>query len=162
LVLADYNRLFVVAADPLIWKQHPDKTRSQPTGFSSFFQQALESGGALLATESASGRVIGSSRCLGYDEAADEVEIGWTFLARSHWGGQYNGDMKRLMLKHAFRHVERVVFLIDPGNYRSQRAIEKLGAARAGVRADVSGRQSFVFAIAATEWRKPRSEPGAA
>jgi N-acetyltransferase len=83
--------------------------------------------------ESQCGLVIGSSRFHGYDEAAGEVEIGWTFLARSHWGGQYNREMKRLMLEHAFRYVDRVVFLIDPANYRSQRAIEKIGAVRAGV-----------------------------
>jgi RimJ/RimL family protein N-acetyltransferase len=103
--------------------------------------------------ETASGRVIGSSRFHGYDDAADEVEVGWTFLARSHWGGQYNREMKRLMLEHAFRFVGRVVFLIDPANYRSQRAIEKLGAVRAGLRADTSGRPSYLFQITAREWR---------
>jgi RimJ/RimL family protein N-acetyltransferase len=133
---ADHDQLFAVAADPLIWEQHPDKTRSHPTGFKAFFQQALDSGGALLATETASGRAIGSSRFHGYDEAADEIEVGWTFLARSHWGGQYNREMKRLMLDHAFRYVGRVVFLIDPANHRSQRAIEKIGAVRAAARTD--------------------------
>jgi RimJ/RimL family protein N-acetyltransferase len=141
---------------PLIWEQHPDKSRSQPAGFKAFFQQALDSGGALLATETGSGRVIGSSRFHGYDEAAGEVEIGWTFLARSHWGGEYNREMKRLMLEHAFRFVDRVVFLIDPANYRSQRAIEKLGAVRAGMRPDASGRQRYVFQITAREWSGSR------
>jgi RimJ/RimL family protein N-acetyltransferase len=146
---ADHDELFAVAADPLIWEQHPDKTRFQPAGFQAFFQQALDSGGALLALNSASGKVIGSSRFHGYDEAAGEVEIGWTFLARSHWGGRYNSEMKRLMLEHAFRYVGRVVFLIDPANHRSQRAIEKIGAVRTGMRPDASGRQSYVFQIGA-------------
>jgi RimJ/RimL family protein N-acetyltransferase len=153
---ADHDSLFAVAADPLIWEQHPDKTRCQPAGFKVFFQQALDSGGALLATETRSGRVIGSSRFHGYDEAAGEVEIGWTFLARSHWGGEYNREMKRLMLEHAFRFVDRVVFLIDPSNYRSQRAIEKLGAVRSGMRPDASGRQRYVFQITAREWSSRR------
>jgi N-acetyltransferase len=146
----DYDRLFAVASDPLIWEQHPDKTRSQPAGFKVFFQQALDSGGALLVTETGSGQVIGSSRFHGYDAAADEVEIGWTFLARSHWGGRYNGEMKRLMLEHAFRYVGRVIFLIDPANHRSQRAIHKLGAVRAGSRTDGTGRVSWVFQIRST------------
>jgi N-acetyltransferase len=150
---ADHTALFAVAADPLIWEQHPDKTRSQPAGFNAFFQQALDSGGALLATETASGRVIGSSRFHGYDEVADEVEVGWTFLARSHWGGEYNREMKRLMLGHAFRYVDRVVFLIDPANKRSQQAIQKLGAVQAGMRSDASGRACRVFQITAREWR---------
>jgi RimJ/RimL family protein N-acetyltransferase len=150
---SDHDPLYAVAADPLIWEQHPDKTRSQPAGFRAFFQQALDSGGALLAMETASGRVIGSSRFHGYDAAADEVEIGWTFLARSHWGGRYNHEMKRLMLEHAFRHVGRVVFLIHPANHRSQRAIEKIGAVRAGMRTDGSGQVSCVFEMAAKDWR---------
>src|SRR5919112_2266910 len=54
---ADHDRLFAVASDPLIWEQHPDKTRCQPAGFRAFFQQALDSGGALLALETGSGRV---------------------------------------------------------------------------------------------------------
>jgi RimJ/RimL family protein N-acetyltransferase len=149
---ADHDRLYAVAADPLIWEQHPDKTRSQPAGFRNFFQQALDSGGALIALETGSARVIGSSRYHGYDEAADEVEIGWTFLARSHWGGRYNGEMKRLMLQHAFRFVGRVVFLIDPANLRSQRAVEKLGAVRIGMRTDGSGRPSCVFQLRAEDW----------
>jgi len=158
----DHDRLFAVASDPLIWEQHPDKTRWQPAGFRAFFQQSLDSGGALLATETTSGRVIGSSRFHGYDETADEVEIGWTFLARSHWGGQYNGDMKRLMLDHAFPQVGRVVFLIGPTNYRSQRAVEKLGATLAGTRTDGTGRVSLVFQLAAATWlRRPSPEPRA-
>jgi RimJ/RimL family protein N-acetyltransferase len=44
------------------------------------------SGGALLATDAETERVIGSSRFFGYSEEAGEVEIGWTFLARSRWG----------------------------------------------------------------------------
>jgi RimJ/RimL family protein N-acetyltransferase len=55
--------------------------------------------------------------------------------------------MKRLMLEHAFRFVQRVVFLIGPTNFRSQRAVEKLGAVRAGTRTDGSGRESVVYAL---------------
>jgi RimJ/RimL family protein N-acetyltransferase len=150
----DYASLFAVAADPMIWEQHPDKTRCLPEGFSAFFQQSLNSGGALLSSETRSGLVIGSSRFHGYDAAASEVEIGWTFLARSHWGGKFNSDMKRLMLDHAFRFVDCVVFLIDPANYRSQSAIRKLGGVQAGMRQDASGRASCVFRITATEWRR--------
>lgn len=150
----DHDRLFAVASDPLIWEQHPDKTRSEPAGFRAFFEGALESGGAFLATETASGRAIGSSRYHGYDEVAGEVEIGWTFLARSHWGGQYNREMKRLMLEHAFRYVGRVVFLVDPANHRSQRAVEKIGGVRMGTRTQASGRVVCLFEIAAGDWRR--------
>jgi RimJ/RimL family protein N-acetyltransferase len=146
----DYQALYAVAADPLIWEQHPIKDRYKEDVFKDFFRGALESGGALVAIDSKDGRVIGSSRFHGYDEEKSEVEIGWTFLARSHWGGAYNGEMKRLMLRHAFRFVSSVIFLIGPQNLRSQRAVEKIGAARVGSRPDATGRDSFVYRITAS------------
>jgi RimJ/RimL family protein N-acetyltransferase len=145
----DFHDLYAVAADPLIWEQHPCNDRYRKEVFEAFFRGALESRGALIALDAKDGRVIGSSRFHGYDEAKSEVEIGWTFLARSHWGGAYNGEMKRLMLRHAFRFVNRVVFLVGPHNLRSQRALEKIGAVRAGERPDSSGRASLVFQIEA-------------
>lgn len=147
----DYETLYAVAADPLIWEQHPDRTRHQPAGFRTFFDDALASGGTLLATDAVNGAVIGSSRFHAYDRQADEVEIGWSFLARRCWGGRYNGEMKALMLRHAFHFVSRVVFLVGPENIRSQRAVEKIGGVRVGTRPDASGRESVVFAISGSE-----------
>ena len=100
--VADFEALFAVAADPLIWEQHPEPLRYQEATFRAFFDEALASGGALVAVDRGSGRVIGSSRYHGYDAERGVVEIGWTFLARAYWGGRYNGEMKRLMLEHAF------------------------------------------------------------
>src|SRR5439155_15845475 len=95
----DFPALYAVASDPLIWEQHPCKDRYKAEVFEVFFRDALASGGALLATDSKDDRVIGSSRFYGYNEERTEIEIGWTFLARSHWGGRYNREMKRLMLR---------------------------------------------------------------
>ena len=97
-------------------------------------------------------RVIGSSRYHAYDERKSEVEIGWTFLARSRWGGSYNGEMKDLMLRHAFRFVESVIFLVGIDNLRSQRAVEKIGGARVGSRPDANEKQSHVYRIRSEEF----------
>jgi RimJ/RimL family protein N-acetyltransferase len=145
----DFDALYAVAADPLIWAQHPDRDRYQEEVFRAFFRGALDSGGALVAIDRADGRVIGSSRFHGYDESTSEVEIGWTFLARSHWGGRYNGEMKRLMLEHAFRFVRTVVFLVGPQNLRSRRAVEKIGGVLSGTRTNAAGRESVVYRIEA-------------
>jgi len=150
----DWPALYAVASDPLIWEQHPNSDRYEDHVFRAFFAEALASGGALIAIDGKDGLVIGSSRFHGYDEAKREIEIGWSFLARSHWGGVYNGEMKRLMLAHAFRFVERVVFLIGPDNVRSQRAVEKIGATRAGSRHDGTGRESIVYQILAADPRR--------
>ena len=145
----DFEDLFAVAADPLIWEQHPAKDRYQQEAFRIFFREALESGGTLIAIDTRDGRIIGSSRFHAYDGDRSEVEIGWTFLARSHWGGRYNGEIKQLMLRHAFRFVDRVVFLVGLHNRRSQRAVEKIGGVRVGSRPDASGRDSIVYQITA-------------
>lgn len=152
---ADYDSLYAVAVDPLLWEQHPARNRHEPDVFRAFFDEALASGGALIVLDAATQRVIGSSRFHGYDATRSEVEIGWTFLARSHWGGRYNGELKRLMLRHAFHSVSRVVFLIGPENLRSQRAIEKLGAVCVDSRADASGRESLLFQINRIEPKLP-------
>ena len=145
----DFDDLYAVASDPLIWEQHPANDRYKPEVFLQFFRDALESGGAFIALDAKDGNVIGSSRFNGYDEQASEIEIGWTFLARSHWGGIYNGEMKQLMLRHAFKFVKSIVFLVGPQNYRSQKAMEKIGGVRAGTRIDGAGRTSLVFQITA-------------
>jgi RimJ/RimL family protein N-acetyltransferase len=149
---ADFDNLCAVASDPLIWEQHPASDRYREDQFRTFFRESLDSGGCLVAIDRKDDRIIGSSRFHGYDAAKSEVEIGWTFLSRSYWGGRYNGEMKRLMLQHAFRFVDRVVFLIGPNNHRSQRAIEKIGAVRAGSRLDGNGRESIVYQIGAAEF----------
>jgi RimJ/RimL family protein N-acetyltransferase len=143
----DAEHLFAVASDPLIWEQHPAPDRYKAEVFSAFLRESIASRGALTALDCEDGRIIGSSRFHAYSEQASEVEIGWTFLARSHWGGKYNREIKQLMLRHAFRFVKRVVFLIGPQNVRSQKAIEKLGGVRVGSRPDASGRESYVYEI---------------
>lgn len=158
----DFDALFRVAADPLIWEQHPDRDRYQEPVFRVFFAEALASGGALVALDRASGQVIGSSRYHGYDAAAGVVEIGWTFLARACWGGRYNGEMKRLMLEHAFRSVPRVIFVIGPENHRSRRAVEKIGAVLAGTTTDPGGRERVVYEITPARYAtaaRPRTAP---
>ena len=145
----DFDDLYAVASDPLIWEQHPNNDRYKYDVFKEFFREAMKSGGALIAMDSKDGRVIGSSRFHGYDAEKSEIEIGWTFLARSHWCGVYNGEMKQLMLRHAFQFVNSVIFLIGPENFRSQKAVEKIGAARDGSRRDASGRESCLYRITA-------------
>ncbi len=153
----DYDDLYAIAADPHIWEQHPVTDRHEKRTFQVFFREALESGGALIAIDAKTQRVIGSSRFHGYNEERSEVEIGWTFLARPHWGGIYNGEMKQLMLQHAFRFVNCVVFLVGLQNLRSQRAVEKIGGVRVGSRPhpQLAGDFAYVYQITASSWRHP-------
>jgi RimJ/RimL family protein N-acetyltransferase len=124
----DWGALFAVASDPLVWALHPANDRWQEPVFREFFANALAGGGALVAIDKQTGAIVGSSRFQGHDPAGGgSVEVGWTFLARSHWGGSWNREMKRLMLAHALAHVERVDFRVGETNLRSRRAMEKIG-----------------------------------
>ena len=144
----DFAGLYAAAADPGIWEQHPVKDRHREEVFRPYFETLLGSREALVAVDRATGEIVGMSRFHDYDPERSEVEIGWTFLARSHWGGTYNAELKALMLRHAFRFVRTVVFLVHPRNVRSQRAVEKLGAVRIGARLDGSGKRSLAYSIA--------------
>lgn len=126
---ADWEALFAVASDPLIWEQHPAHDRWREDVFRPFFEDALANGGALVAVDKADGAIIGSSRFEGLVETGGgSVEIGWTFLARGAWGGTFNHEMKRLMLEHALASVEECRFLVGETNVRSRRALERIGA----------------------------------
>jgi RimJ/RimL family protein N-acetyltransferase len=142
----DWEALHAAASDPLIWEQHPERDRYKPDVFRRYFDGGLASGGAFAVIDRRTGAIIGSTRYAEYDPAESEVEVGWTFLARAYWGGSYNREMKRLLVDHALRSVRRVVFLVGPTNVRSQRAMEKIGGVRAGMRVR-DGRESVVFEI---------------
>jgi len=135
----DWNDLFAVASDPFIWEQHPESDRYKEGVFKIFFQEAMESGGAFAVIDKKNQRIIGSTRFYGYDPEKSEIEIGWTFLARKYWGGRYNREMKQLILNHAFKFVESVVFYVGEKNLRSQKAMEKIGAIRNGIVTRVYG-----------------------
>jgi RimJ/RimL family protein N-acetyltransferase len=143
----DWDALYAAASDPLIWEQHPESDRYKPDVFRRYFDGGLASGGAFVVIDRRTGQIVGSSRYHGFDEAAGEIEIGWTFLTRQYWGGSYNREMKTLMLDHAFRFVERVLFNVGATNYRSQRAMEKIGGTRAGTRMNSLGVDSVVFVV---------------
>jgi len=128
LLESDFDELLAAASDPLIWEQHPDRERYGRERFSVYFRSGIESGGALAVLDIKSGKIIGSSRFTDFDPAKSLVAVGFTFLTRDNWGGSRNLELKTLMLDHAFQFVETVVFVVGEKNFRSRRALEKIGA----------------------------------
>lgn len=155
----DFEKLYAVAADPLIWEQHPNKNRYRRDVFENFFKGAIESGGAFLITDTKTGEAIGSSRFCNYNEAAHSIEIGYTFYARSCWGKEYNRSAKALMIGFAFEFADAVIFHIGAGNIRSQKAIEKIGAHKTGVEEHryfgETPTLNFNYTIKKTDWKAP-------
>jgi N-acetyltransferase len=146
----DWSDLFAAGSDPEIWKVHPVPDRHTEAGFRKFFDGAVSSKMGFAFVDRATDRLIGSSRYYGHEPDLGEIEIGWTFLARSHWGGRANREVKRLMLDHAFTFVDTVVFWVGDENWRSQGAMTKIG----GIKRDglftrelSGGRPYFIFEI---------------
>jgi N-acetyltransferase len=152
LTAQDFHELFAAASDPLLWAQHPDPGRGTPEGFPPFFDGALKSKGCLVAIDVARRTLIGWSRYSNY-APYERITIGFTFLARSYWGGAANAEMKRLMLQHAFTDVQEVLFTIAEGNLRSRRAVEKLGAELAGTEeATRWGQRHVIYRLTPQLW----------
>jgi len=123
---ADFKALYIVASDPLLWEQHQNQDRYTKENFTKFFNEGIISKGALVITDVKTNKIIGSSRFKSIEEGV--IEIGWSFLDRDFWGGKYNRVFKQLMINYALQYCKHVVFYVNNKNFRSQRAMEKLGA----------------------------------
>jgi len=160
----DFEALYAVASDPLLWEQHPSRTRWQRDVFANLFEGAMASGGALLVTDAQSGAPIGSSRFYDFDAAYPQLAIGYTFLARSCWGRGYNQALKALMLGHAFQQVSRVLFHVGAQNRRSRIAMERLGGVLVGEAAIAyygeATNLNVIYAIDRAQWQRGREQPG--
>jgi len=108
----------------------------------------------------ATGAIIGSTRYHDVVAHIDRVEIGYTWYSQSRQRTHVNTTCKLLLLAHAFDTLGcKVVGLrTDPFNFRSQHAIEALGAKRDGVlrhfstRRDDTARDMVMYSILASEW----------
>ena len=155
---SDFEELYSVAFDELIWEQHPNKNRYQRDVFNNYFQGAIESKGAFFIRETTTNEPIGSTRFYDFDENDNSVLIGYTFIGRKFWGNGYNKALKKLMLDYAFNYVDKVYFHIGAFNYRSQKAIEKIGAVKIDeFEVEYYGEDSklnYIYQINKTDWLK--------
>ncbi|SEL83823.1 GNAT family N-acetyltransferase [Parapedobacter koreensis] len=132
LLKTDFEALYALASDPAIWAQHPQPDRWKPDVFRAFFEGAIQSGSAYKIFDKATDKLAGTTRFYDYNPATDSIAIGYTFLAVRHWGTGLNRSVKQLLLDYAFRWVSNVIFHVGATNYRSQQAVMKLGAQKAG------------------------------
>jgi RimJ/RimL family protein N-acetyltransferase len=113
-----------------------------------------------VVREAASGAVIGSTRYHDVVAAIDRVEIGYTWYAASWQRTHVNAACKLLLMSHAFETIgcQVVALRTDRFNFRSQQAIERLGARKDGVlrhhgvRKDGSPRDTVMYSVLASEW----------
>jgi RimJ/RimL family protein N-acetyltransferase len=152
----DFESLYEVASDPKVWEQHPNKDRYQKEVFKNFFTGAMESGGAFKIIEKATGDVLGSSRYYDFDEEDNHIFIGYTFYGTKSWGKGINPQVKKLMLDYIFQFVDKAHFHIGKENFRSQKALERLGGQKIAEE-EVAyfaepTRTNFVYEIKKGDW----------
>ena len=125
----DFEPLYEIASNPVVWEQHPEKDRWKRPIFSAFFQGAMENDlGCFTIRDKSAGIVIGTTRFYSHDVERDAVRLGYTFLCPTYWGSGANQVTKEALLEHAFTVVGNVHFDIGKDNFRSRKAVEKLGA----------------------------------
>ncbi len=146
LAAEEFEVLFAAASDPKIWEVHPQPTRYQRDVFRKFFDGAITSRGALAIIDKATGQMIGSSRYYQYDPKNQDICIGYTFMARNYWGGSYNRELKSLMINHILPFVKTIKFEVGISNWRSRRAMEKIGGVLVG-EAHLDGKAHVIYAI---------------
>ncbi len=151
----DFEALYTVASDPLIWEQHPNPDRYKKEVFANYFEGAMISRGAMLILDT-NESIIGSSRFYDHQIELDEIKIGYTFFSRSCWGKPFNRSTKQLMVEHAFQYVNNVIFNIGAQNFRSQKAIAKIGAIKIGEEEVAyygeTPKINFVYRIRKADW----------
>jgi len=152
----DFERLYQVGSDPLIWEQHPSSDRYKRAVFQEYFDGAIASGTAFLVFDKLTGELIGSTRFYDFNSELSSIAIGFTFLARKYWGGTYNKAMKKLLIDYAFGFVDAVVFHVGAHNIRSQKAVLKIGGEKTGEQEIVqngNARNTFVYEIKKNNWK---------
>ena len=104
--------------------------------------------------------IVGTTRYHDIVPAIDRVEIGWTWYAQRCQRSHVNTTCKLILLEHAFETLGCAVVGLrtDNFNFRSQKAIEALGAKKDGVlrhhqaRRDGTVRDSVLYSILKSEW----------
>ena len=107
-----------------------------------------------------SGELVGCTRYHDIVPAANRVEIGYTWYAQRCQRTHINTACKLLLFEYAFEDVgcQVVGLRTDNFNFRSQRAIEALGAKKDGVirhhapRRDGSIRDTVMYSVLEGEW----------
>lgn len=152
----DFDALYAVACDPLIWEQHPNPDRYKKEVFENYFKGAMESGGAMLIKNSSTNEIIGSSRFYDFDAEKNCINIGYTFFARSYWGKPFNSATKKLMIEYMLQFVNNIYFQVGAQNFRSQKAMEKLGAQNIGQEEVAyygeASRLNYIYLITKSTW----------
>jgi len=165
LSLAYVPALAIAGRDESLWRYMPYPNMCDQGAMHNWVSDLLERQARgtdlpFVVTHLASGQSIGATRYMDIQRENRNLEIGGTWYAPEHQHTAANTEAKYLLLSHAFEVLGciRVQFKTDLRNERSQRAIERLGAAREGIlrhhmlMPDGYRRNSVYYSILEEEW----------
>jgi RimJ/RimL family protein N-acetyltransferase len=151
---SDFDDLYEIASDKLLWEQHPEKDRYKREVFLKLFQEAMLSNTAFSIIDIKTNKTIGSTRFYEYSSVDKSVAIGYTFISRNYWATPYNRALKNVMIDYAFQYVETIVFHVGDTNFRSQKAVEKLSAIHTEIILNrENGKSHFVYKLNQEKWK---------
>lgn len=164
LEIDQFDELVAASSDPVVWEHLAIEGYKEDILRKALFEAIQERnlGNAypFVIISKEDNRIIGSTRYFDIHVEHRKLEIGWTWIQKDFWGSGINTEIKYIMLKYAFEHinVSRVQIKTGDTNIRSQRAIEKLGAKFEGIlrkdriRPNGSFRNSVYYSILSEEW----------
>jgi N-acetyltransferase len=157
--------LYQVSQDQAIWTYMPAYPPGSLADMERIIATALHEQQAsacqpFVIIDLVQGRVVGSTRYHNWSLQDHGVEIGWTWLTPFAQRTGVNTECKYLLLRHAFEGVGaiRVQFRTHHLNFKSQRALQRLGAIKEGelrnhmIMPDGSYRHSVFYSIIESEW----------
>jgi hypothetical protein len=148
----DFDNLFLLAQDKLIWQQHPEPDRFKKEVFENYFNSAIESKGAFIIVNKSNNQTIGSTRFYNYQTTTKSIAIGFTFLARQYWGGHYNQRFKDIMIYYIFIFVDVVFLLVGNNILWSALAVKKIGGVISNNDVTNDNEKNFCFEITKQNW----------
>jgi RimJ/RimL family protein N-acetyltransferase len=165
LEIKHFSALELISKDKRIWEFY-SRDGSEPDNFLSIFTDALierDKGNQFpfVIIRRQEQKIIGSTRFMDIQPKHKKLEIGWTWLQPECWATPVNLECKLLLLTFCFEQLMtvRVQLKTDENNWRSRKAIEKIGAHFEGIlrndmiRDNHTYRNSAYYSIIESEWR---------
>ena len=159
-----FDELFIAASDKELWRLIPTDCSERAT-FQTVYQTALterETGNQypFVIKLKSTNQLIGSTRLFEIYPNDKKLEIGWTWITQPYWGTGINLECKLLLLTFCFEILKanRVQLKTKDNNFRSRKAIEKIGGIFEGIfrkdriQSDGTTRNSAYYSILDNEW----------
>lgn len=159
-----FEELYSVAADKQLWQQIPtdcsDKEMFEKAYSASLIERENGSEYPFVIIHKPTKRIIGSTRFFEIYPEHRKLEIGWTWIIKDYWGTTINFECKLLLLTYCFENLKtiRVQLKTKDTNFRSRKAIEKIGGKFEGIlrkdkiQDDGTTRNAAYFSILDDEW----------